>query len=340
MTQSKAGPVALVTGGGGFLGQAVVEHLVADGCRVRSLSRGDYPALAALGVEHIRAPLTDAAAVRSACAGVDVVYHVAAKAGLGGRYADYVDANVRGTEVILDACRHAGIGRLVYTSSPSVVFDGSDMEGADESASYPAHYHSHYSATKALGEQAVLAANDSSLRTLALRPHLIWGPRDNHILPRIVARARSGRLRIVGDGQNRVDTVYVDNAAEVHLCAARALDAEPQSSGRAYFISNDEPVNAWDFINRLLAVAGVAPVRKRISRRAARSVGAVCEWLWTVLPLSGEPPMTRFLADELSTSHWFDISAARQLLGYSPRVSLDEGLGRLQAWLRDEESRQ
>src|SRR5262245_54910957 len=179
---------ALVTGGGGFLGGAVVRRLVARGDAVRSLSRGAYPALATLGVEQCQADLADAGAVRRAAQGCDVVFHVAAKAGLAGRFADYHAANVLGTQNVLAACRACGVRALVFTSSPSVVFDGTDMEGVDESAPYPLHYHAHYPATKAQAERLVLAANGPELATVALRPHLIWGPGDNHLVPRVLAR--------------------------------------------------------------------------------------------------------------------------------------------------------
>jgi nucleoside-diphosphate-sugar epimerase len=190
---------ALVTGGGGFLGRAIVERLRARGDHVRSFSRGEHPELADMGVETLRGDLADADALEQACCNCDVVFHVAARAGVWGRYRDYYETNVRGTENVLRACRTQAVARLVFTSSPSVVFSGGDMENIDESVPYPPHFHSHYSETKALAEQKVLAANGGELRTVALRPHLIWGPRDNHIVPRLVARARAGQLRRVGD---------------------------------------------------------------------------------------------------------------------------------------------
>ena len=328
------GMTALVTGGGGFLGLAIVERLVERGDRVRSLSRGEYPELDKLGVETIRADLTHADAVRQACEGCDVVYHAAAKAGIWGKYDEYYDPNIRGTENVIDACRAAGVPRLVYTSSPSVVFGGGDMENVNESAPYPPRHHSAYSATKAIAERRILAANGDGLRTLALRPHLIWGPRDNHIVPRLVARARAGKLRQIGDGTNKVDSTYIDNAADAHVLAADALDRNPNAAGRAYFISNGEPWPLWDLINGIIAAAGLPPVRKRISHGAARTAGSVLEFVHTVLRIKSEPQMTRFVADELATSHWFDVSAARRELGYEPKVPIDEGLRRLREWFQ------
>ena len=325
----------LVTGGGGFLGRAIVERLLTRGDRVRSFSRGHYPELAEMGVETLRGDLADADALKAACRDCEVVFHAAARAGIWGRYKDYYESNVRGTENAIAACRAQGVARLVYTSSASVVFAGGDMENLDESVPYPPHFHSHYSETKALAEQKVLAANGEELRTLALRPHLIWGPRDNHIVPRLVARARVGQLRQVGDGTNRVDSTYIDNAVDAHVLAADALLKNPSAAGRAYFISNGEPRPLWELIDLIIGTAGLPPVRRSVSHRTARAVGGMLEFLYTVFRISAEPRMTRFLADELASRHWFDLSAARKELGYESGVSIDEGLHRLAAWFRE-----
>jgi nucleoside-diphosphate-sugar epimerase len=326
---------ALVTGGGGFLGGVIVRMLRERGDQVRSFSRSDYPALAALGVEQVRGDLGDQAAVSAAAKGCDICFHVAAKAGIWGRYSDFYRANVTGTLNVLEACRANGIARLVYTSSPSVVFDGSDVEGGDESIPYPASYEAHYPKTKALAEQLVLAANSPELASVALRPHLIWGPGDNHLVPRILARARAGRLRRIGERTNQVDTVYVDNAARAHLLAADRLEPGSAPAGRAYFISNGQPIPLWEMVNRILIAAGIPPVSRSISPKTAYTIGCICEGLWGLLRLPGEPPMTRFVAHELSSAHWFDISAARRDLGYCPEVSIDEGLLRLRSWLQN-----
>lgn len=326
---------ALVTGGGGFLGRAIVERLLAEGVEVRSFSRGSYPELEALGARCHRGDLCDGEALRRAAEGCDLVFHVAARPGVWGPHESYHRPNVVGTETVLATCRALSIGRLVYTSSPSVVFDGASCEGADESLPYPERYETSYPATKAEAERAVLAANGPALATVSLRPHLIWGPRDPNLIPRIVRRARTGRLRRVGDGRNRVDTVYVDNAADAHLAAARVLAPDAPCAGRAYFVANDEPVELWPFIDRILACAGLPPVRRSISAANAWRVGWLLEKVWSLFGLAGEPPMTRFVAHELSTSHWFDLGAARRDLGWAPRVSVDEGLRRLEAWLRE-----
>jgi 2-alkyl-3-oxoalkanoate reductase len=329
---------ALVTGGGGFLGGVIVRMLHERGDQVRSFSRSDYPALTALGVEQLRGDLGDRAAVIAASKGCDVIFHVAAKAGIWGTYADFYQANVTGTANVLEACRANGIKRLVYTSSPSVVFDGGNVEGGDESIPYPTSYEAHYPRTKALAEQMVLAANSPDLATVALRPHLIWGPGDNHLVPRIVAKGRAGRLRRIGQRPNLVDTVYVDNAARAHLQAADHLAPNSPPAGRAYFISNGQPIPLWEMVNRILDAAGIPPVTRSISPGLAYTIGCICEGVWGMLRLAGEPPMTRFVAHELASAHWFDISAARRDLGYDPEVSIDEGLLRLRQWLHSSRS--
>ena len=237
----------------------------------------------------------------------------------------------------MDGCRTHGVRRLVYTSTLSVVYNGGDIAGADESLPLASACPAAYPLTKAIAEREVLAANAPGLRTVALRPHLIFGAGDPHLAPRVVARARSGRLRIVGSGRNRVDLVHVQNVVAAHLLAERALAtdvAAPPAAGRAYFITNGEPVVLWDWINDLLRALGVPAVTQRMSLRVASAVGAACEALWRVMPLRGEPPMTRFVARELASDHWVNISAARRDLGYTPRVSMAEGTAELIASLK------
>jgi nucleoside-diphosphate-sugar epimerase len=305
------------------------------GDEVRSFSRGEYPALKALGVEQVRGSLEDRDAVAAAAAGCDLVFHVAAKAGIWGSYHDFYRANVIGTENIIAACRSNGINRLVYTSSPSVVFDGSDVEGGNESLPYPNFYEANYPATKALAEQLALAANSPELAVTTLRPHLIWGPGDNHLGPRIIAKGRAGKLRRIGTRPNLVDTVYVDNAARAHLQAADRLYPGSSVAGKCYFISNGEPLPLWDMVNRILAAADVPPVSRSISPKLAFAIGCLCEGLWSLFRLSGEPPMTRFVAHELASAHWFDISAARRDFGYSPEITIDQGLALLRRSLQN-----
>lgn len=320
---------ALVTGGGGFLGGAVVRLLRQRGRAVRSFTRTAYPWLDELGVEQVFGDLADPAAVEKAAAGVDVVYHVAAKAGVWGRAADFFATNVTGTENVIAACRKHGVSKLVYTSTPSVVHGGGDLEGADESVPYPKHFEAPYPETKARAERAVLAANGPDLATVALRPHLIWGPGDPHLVPRVLARARAGKLRRVGSRPVTVDVTYIDNAADAHVLAGEKLDVGAACAGKAYFVSNGEPVELWAFIDRVLATAGLPPVTRSISVWKAKLAGRVLQWAYRVLRLPGEPPMTAFVASQMSTSHWYDITAARRDLGYVPGVSVEEGLRRL-----------
>ncbi len=322
---------ALVTGGGGFLGRAIVERLIARGVRVRNFSRDSYPELIALGVESFQGDLTDAAALRRAATGCDIVFHVAAKAGVWGDETSYFRPNVIGTQNVIDACRDTGVSRLVYTSSPSVVFTGHDMEGVDESVPYAARYHAPYPRTKALAEQMVLAANDSNFSTVALRPHLIWGPRDNHLVPRIIARAKS--LRRIGPRDPLVDCTYIDNAADAHLLAAERLVPGSPVAGKAYFISNGEPRGLWTLVNGILAAAKLPPVTRRIPKPIALAVASLMEATYRTLRIQSEPRLTRFLVEELTVSHYFDISAARRDFGYEPKIRIDEGLQLLEKWL-------
>jgi nucleoside-diphosphate-sugar epimerase len=321
----------LVTGGGGFLGLYMVEQLLDAGHDVRVFCRGQYASLDALGVEVVQGDLRNAAAVSSACRGVEAVFHTAAVPGVWGSWEHYHSINTLGTKNIVSACEANGVHRLIFTSSPSVVFDGHDHVDADESLPYPTKWMCHYPHSKALGEEAVLAANKSdSLRTVSLRPHLIWGPRDNHLIPRLIQKAKSGRLRRVGDGKNVVSVAYVENAAAAHLQAEQSLRTSATAAGKAYFINEPQSVNLWDWISLLLERTGLPPVTKSISASAARKIGAVMEAVWTIGRLKGEPPMTRFVAAQLAGSHSYSIEAARRDFGYSPMIWIEEGLRRLQ----------
>lgn len=324
---------ALVTGGGGFLGTAICRRLLAAGHEVVALNRGDYPHLAELGVEAVRGDMAAEGVVAEAARGCEVVFHTAARAGSWGSHESFHRPNVLGTQRVLEACRALGIPKLVFTSSPSVAYgpEDGDVEGADESLPYPERYEALYPQTKAEAERMVLAADGPELSTVALRPHLIWGPGDTQLAPRIIERARSGALRLVGEPK-LIDTIYVDNAAQAHLDAAERLGPGAACAGRAYFLSNDEPVLSHDMINRILAAAGLPPCEKTVSAGVARFAGGVFEGVWGLLGRTDEPRMTRFVAHQLSTAHWFDISAAKRDLGYVPAVSVDEGMARLAAW--------
>jgi len=265
--------------------------------------------------------------------GCDAVFHVAAKAGIWGGREDYFSINLTGTEQVIHACRTNGIGILIHTSTPSVVFASHDLAGVDETTPYATRFLCHYAHSKALAEERVLAANGPDLKTVALRPHLIWGPGDTNLIPRLVERGRKGLLKQVGDGQNLVDIAYIDNVVEAHLLAAKNLANNASAAGKAYFISQGQPVNLWRWINELFAGLDIPPVTQQVSFSKAYTAGAVLECVYRALALRREPLMTRFLAQQLAKSHWFSIASARRDLGYEPKVSTEEGMKRLLAWL-------
>lgn len=327
----------LITGGNGFIGRYIVERLLDRGDQVRVLGRRRYPELEALGVECFETDLSTQADCSAALRGCDVVYHVAAQAGIWGAWPDFYRNNVTATQHILRSAVRAGVPRFVFTSSPSAVFGAESLEGVDASHPYPLRYLNYYSYTKALAERFVLAQQD--ILTVAIRPHIVWGPRDPHILPRLLRRARSGRLRRVGDGTNLVDVTYVENAAEAHILAAAALSATSPLRNRAYFIGQEQPVVLWDFINTLLDRLGIRPVTRGISYPLAYRLGWGLELAYRALSIPQEPPMTRFLATQLGLAHWFDQRPAQRDFGYGPRISTEEGLRRTVAALLAEEQR-
>jgi nucleoside-diphosphate-sugar epimerase len=320
---------ALVTGGGGFIGSALVRDLIRTGYDVTSFSRGDYPEIRRKGAKTIMGDVTDINSVLKATENIDIIFHVAAKAGLAGSYKLYYETNVTGTENILKACKLNKIKYLIYTSSASVVFDGDDIKGANESMPYPARPLSYYTATKALAEQMVLQANSPRLSTIALRPHLVYGPGDNHLLPGIIKQAKAGKLRQIGSGKNLIDVSYIDNVVMAHLNAAESFINSPESSGRAYFITNGEPVLLWDFLNMMLKASGIEPVKKYVPAWSAIIFSVLDEVLHKTILRTSEPLLTKLLVMELSRSHWFDINNARRFLNYDPVISNIEGLHRM-----------
>lgn len=325
---------ALVTGGTGFLGRRIVRRLLAAGRPVTVLARNPAPDLEASGVRFVLGPLDRAEILAKACEGQHSIFHVAAKVGVWGKTEDFTRTNVEGTRRLLEAARQAGVRAFVHTSTPSVVYNGKDLSGADESLPLTRECPSPYPTSKAIGEALVLAANSANLHTCALRPHLIWGPGDPHLVPRILERAAQGRLRIIGAGTNRVDMVHVENAADAQLLAEANLLQSGPACGKAYFITNDEPVVLWDWINTLLTGLGRPPITKRLPLGAASFLGGLMELCWNTLRLSGEPPMTRFVAAELAKDHWFNIRAAKHDLGYAPAISMEQGTRELIATLR------
>ena len=323
----------LVTGGGGFLGKAIVSRLVERGDHVRNLARNFYPELETMGVDQIQGDISDSKTVAGACENTTIVYHIAAKPPPWGRYEDYHQTNVVGTQNIIDSCLNQDQSRLIFTSTPSVVHNGKDIDGADESMPYPKKFSSHYAMTKAIAEQLVVKASRNKLKSIILRPHKIWGPGDNQILTRLVARAK--KLKQIGDGKNLIDVTYIDDAADAHILAADKLREDPGLSGNIYFISQGKPVLAWYIINEFLKAAGCSPVKKSVPFRIAWVIGALMEVAYNFLHLAGEPYLTRFLAETVSQTSWFKIDAARRDLGYDPKIFTDEGLRRLEEWLKN-----
>ncbi len=327
--------IIAVTGGTGFLGSAVVRRCLERGWSVRVVGRRKKPDVETPGTEYFSCDVgRDAKRLAEIFAGADAVFHVAAKAGVWGSRRAYFDANVAGTRNVIAACREAGVRRLVHTSTPSVVFNGRDIDGGDESLPYcsPRSDACLYALSKAEAERLALAADGPKLRTVALRPHLIWGEGDPHLIPRVLEQASLGRLRIVGDGKNRVDLTHVENAAHAHMLALDALFRDDaRVFGKAYFVSDGAPVALWDWIGAFLEGVGVPRPRadRAVPFRSARFAGTLLEIFWKLFAVAGEPPMTRFVASELAKSHWFKIDAARRDLGYAPVVDPAEAFARL-----------
>lgn len=326
---------ALVTGGGGFLGKAITRQLLAGGVETRVLGRHHYPEIAALGGHCYVGDICDGRVLDKATANVDTVFHVAALAGIWGSAEQYQQTNVVGTENVLASCRRQGVPVLVYTSTPSVVFNRTDIKGGDESLPYPTHFLCHYARTKVIAEQLVLEAHSEKFSTCALRPHLIWGPGDPHLLPRLLEKGRKKQLKQVGDGTNLVDISYIDNVAHAHILAAENLLSTGTAGGKPYFISQGEPVNLWNWIGELYSAMDVPLIARKVSFPVAYRVGGVLEMFYTLFSIENEPKMTRFLAEQLAKSHYFSIENANKDLGYTPIVSTAEGLRRTVEWFKN-----
>ncbi len=321
----------LVTGGGGFVGKALCLKLIQLGFSVRSISRGDYPELEKVGVQTFRADLgADPSTYEQAFKDLSCVFHTASKVDMWGRYDDFFRSNVVATRNIISVCRKFAIKNLVYTSSPSVVADGSSHRGSDESLPYPKSYQAFYPATKALAEQEVLAQNSPSLSTIALRPHLIWGPGDRHLVPSVLEKARSGKLVIVGDGENVVDLCFIEECVDAHILAMQAL-AQGEASGKAYFISQGQPIKLWEWVNRIVKLYRCPEVKRKLPTALANFLATILEGVSNLIPGKPEPRLTRFMVSQMSTDHWFSIAQAKELLGFTPHNSLDLCFEKLKA---------
>ncbi len=325
----------LVTGGGGFIGLALTRALCSQGMEVRVLSRHHSPAAELAGAISIRGDIRDLDTVNRAAKGCSTVYHVAAKAGIWGAFQEYYSINVLGTLNVIAACRKQGVARCVYTSTPSVVFDGHSLEGVDESVPYAEKPQCHYAVSKIIAEQQVLKADCAAIRTTAIRPHLVWGPGDTHLIPRLMARGRAGNLKIIGKGTNLVDIAYIDNVVHAHLLAAENLATTATAAGRSFFIGQQDPVQLWSWINELFVLMEVPKITARMSLTAAKSAGWLLEKVHAALQLEQEPKMTRFLAEQLALSHWFNKNSGATILGYREQVTTKQGMERTVHWLKD-----
>jgi len=322
----------LVTGATGVVGGASVRALVAAGYEVVTLQRGDIsPELHGLGADYRRADIRDQSSVEAAMTGVDAVVHAAAKVDVVGSWDDYFDINVLGTRSVLSAAQKSGVQRFVYVSSPSVAHAGQPLVGADAAPADPESARSHYSRSKGLAEMEVLSADQEGFGVVVVRPHLVWGPRDTQLTARIVQRARAGRLFLIGTGGALIDTTFIDNAGDV-LAAAVEKVASPEVHGRVFVVSNGEPRTVSEMLTRIAHSAGAGAPKANIPFVVARSGGALVSRVWERTGRSGEPPMTAFVAEQLATAHWFDQSAVRMALDWSPAVTIDEGFQRLSEW--------
>lgn len=325
---------ALVTGGGGFVGKALVKQLVASGVHVRVVGRNTYPDLEALGVNCYQGNICNRDVMDTASKGVDAVFHVAALAGIWGRWEEYYNTNVLGSTNVITSCKRNNVPILIYTSTPSVVFDRKDIINGTEELPYATEYLCNYARSKVMAEKIVLEANSPALLTTALRPHLIWGPGDPHLLPRLIESGRKKILKKVGDGSNLVDISYIDNVAHAHVLAAENLATRKTAAGRPYFISQGIPVNLWNWINDLFCEMNIPTVKKNVSFSTAYRIGRILEMSHKFFTPGKEPKMTRFLAEQLAKSHYFSISRAEEDLNYNPLISTEEGMRRTIQWLR------
>jgi nucleoside-diphosphate-sugar epimerase len=315
----------LVTGGGGFLGSSICRQLASLDHQVIAFQRSPAKHLEAAGIVSIQGSITNYEELHGAAQGCDAVVHTAGKAGVWGDPADYHRINVEGTAHVIRACQELTIPILVHTSSPSIVHSGGDIGGADESLPIADHFTAPYPESKARAEKLVAAANSEKLKTVALRPHLIWGPGDPHILPRLAAKARGGKLALPGPDK-LIDTIYVENAAQAHINALQELANSARCAGKAYFVTNNEPLPQGEIIRKLLAAIGIEVSIRAVPVAVAKTAGSLCEMAWRTLGLKSEPPVTRFSVEQLATAHWFDTRAAQRDFGYIPAISIEQGL--------------
>ena len=318
----------LVTGASSLLAGSVARALSERGDAVVALQRNRADGL---DVEQVLGDVRDLAAVEQAVRGCDAVVHAAAKVGVVGTWEDYRSVNVDGTANVLAAARRAGAARVVHVSSPSVAHGGRALVGAPGSAAVTGRRRAHYAESKALAERLALSAGSAELAVMAVRPHLVWGPGDTQLVGRIVERARQDRLAVVGGGRALVDATYLDDAVAAHVAALDALGAGRPVAGRAYVVASGDPRPIRDLAVGICQAAGVTCHLRDVPGPVARAAGTLVERIWPIVR-DGEPPLTRFLAEQLGTAHWFDLRATERDLGWRAAVDVDEGLARLAAW--------
>ena len=325
----------IVTGGSGFIGHAVVRQLVADGFEVATLARSPDTTGGINGVHQFCGDITDLDFVNSSFVGFDTVIHLAAKTGIWGSREDFFKINVDGTKNVIAACQQCGVSALVFASTPSVIFDKNDLCGINERTPYAHNSLCNYTQSKISAEKLVLDANSEDLKVTVLRPNLVWGPGDTNLIPRLLGQVRCSQLRRVGDGRNLVDVTYIDNAADAFVLAAKCLHEPEVNGGKVYFISQGDPVNLWNWMNKFFRRLDLPAVEHGISFSRAYYLGMFFETCYNVFRIKKEPCMTRFLAVQLAKSHWFSIENATRDLGYMPKVTTAEGINRVVEWVKD-----
>ncbi len=325
----------LVTGGGGFLGKRIVQMLIEKGHNCSVVGRNDYPELVELGCICYRGDITNLSFLQGCFENVDTVFHVAALAGIWGPWENYYQTNVVGTQNVIAACKKNKVKRLIYTSTPSVVFNSEDIIQGDESLPYAKKSLCNYAKSKILAEKYVLESVNDEFRGCAIRPHLIWGPEDPHLIPRLMERGKTQKLKIVGDGENLVDISYVDNVAHAHILAAESLRTSGKANGQAYFIGEEKPVKLWGWINELFKQLDIPKIDKKVSFKVAYTIGSTLEIIFKIFRINAEPPMTRFVAEQLAKSHYFSHQKAKEDFGYFPLVSTELGMERLANWINE-----
>lgn len=325
----------LVTGGGGFLGKRIVQMLIDKGFNCSVVGRNDYPELIDIGCTCFKGDITNLSFLQDCFQDIDTVFHVAALAGIWGSWNNYFKTNVIGTQNVVAACKRNNVKRLIYTSTPSVVFNGDHITGGDESLPYAKKPLSNYAKSKILAEKYFLDSISDDFRGCAIRPHLIWGPEDPHLIPRLMERGKAKKLKIVGEGKNIVDVSFVDNVAHAHILAAESLCTSDNANRQAYFIGEEEPVELWSWINNLFDKLDIPTINSKISFKTAYTIGSTLEVVYKTFRINGEPSMTRFVAEQLAKSHYFSHQKAKKDFGYSPLVATDLGMERLINWINE-----